>query len=295
MWLLSLVITYIILNSPLLVEPRPLEHISLNDLPLFTLNGSIPYVEFYIDDTENGEKTHYKYSDDSIDRMVSYASKKLALFKSRILEKKLNFSLLDKKDIVYASAALYSDRFYDKKIAILGSSEPWCECIAISLGAKEIVTIDYNYLSYGDKNNSKYNVIKTVSSEYFDEFYRNSTNYFDIILSISSFDHSGLGRYGDPLDPDGDIKAIKSIHSILKPDGLLILTVPIGSDLLVFNLLRRYGAIRLPLLLDGWDVIDRLGWQSKKLNEDTNFRKSYEPVFILQKSRSFTKSDDELR
>ena len=29
---------------------------------------------------------------------------------------------------------------------------------------------------------------------------------YDVCLSISSFDHDGLGRYGDPLDPSGDLR-----------------------------------------------------------------------------------------
>ena len=39
------------------------------------------------------------------------------------------------------------------------------------------------------------------------------------------------------------------VRSILKPGGLLLLTVPVGPDVLVFNLHRRYGPARLPLLL----------------------------------------------
>jgi len=57
------------------------------------------------------------------------------------------------------------------------------------------------------------------------------------------------GRYGDPLNPDADLQAMARVRSILKPGGLLLLTVPVGPDVLVFNLHRRYGPARLPLLL----------------------------------------------
>lgn len=57
------------------------------------------------------------------------------------------------------------------------------------------------------------------------------------------------GRYGDPLNPDADLEAMARVRSILKPGGLLLLTVPVGPDVLVFNLHRRYGPARLPLLL----------------------------------------------
>ena len=37
--------------------------------------------------------------------------------------------------------------------------------------------------------------------------------------------------------------------------GLLLLTVPIGPDVVVWNLHRRYGVARLPHLLWGWDTV----------------------------------------
>ena len=40
---------------------------------------------------------------------------------------------------------------------------------------------------------------------------------FDVVLSISSFEHDGLGRYGDPLNPDGDLAAMRSTRRLLKP------------------------------------------------------------------------------
>lgn len=68
--------------------------------------------------------------------------------------------------------------------------------------------------------------------------------------------HPPPGRYGDPLNPDADLEAMAKARSILKPGGLLFLTVPVGPDVLVFNLHRRYGPARLPLLL-GLDRAER--------------------------------------
>ena len=50
-----------------------------------------------------------------------------------------------------------------------------------------------------------------------------------------------LGRYGDPIDPIGDLKAMNNTMKLLKPGGILFLSVPIGPDVIVFNLQRRYG------------------------------------------------------
>jgi hypothetical protein len=46
---------------------------------------------------------------------------------------------------------------------------------------------------------------------------------------------SGLGRYGDELNPYGDLLRMKALKSFLKPDGLFYLSVPLGADILVFN------------------------------------------------------------
>lgn len=54
-------------------------------------------------------------------------------------------------------------------------------------------------------------------------------------------EHVGLGRYGDQLDPDGDLKAIAEIKRVLAPGGLLLFVVPVGgSSKIMFNAHRIY-------------------------------------------------------
>jgi len=60
-------------------------------------------------------------------------------------------------------------------------------------------------------------------------------------------EHIGLGRYGDPLDPDGDLKAIAELKRVLADNGDLLFVVPIGGvPHIVFNAHRiySYGQIR---------------------------------------------------
>ena len=75
---------------------------------------------------------------------------------------------------------------------------------------------------------------------------------FDTAFSYSNFEHDGLGRYGDPLDPDGDCKAVKEMWSMLRPGGHLILALPVGADCVAFYGNRRYGPLRLGWLLQGF-------------------------------------------
>lgn len=53
-------------------------------------------------------------------------------------------------------------------------------------------------------------------------------------------EHIGLGRYGDPLDPDGDLKAIAELVRVLAPGGDLLVATPIGRPRVVFNAHRVY-------------------------------------------------------
>jgi SAM-dependent methyltransferase len=53
-------------------------------------------------------------------------------------------------------------------------------------------------------------------------------------------EHVGLGRYGDQLDPDGDLKAMAELKRVLSPGGSLLFVVPIGKPKIMFNGHRIY-------------------------------------------------------
>ncbi len=65
-------------------------------------------------------------------------------------------------------------------------------------------------------------------------------------VSISSLscmhvvEHVGLGRYGDPLDPDGDLKAMAELQRVVAPGGTLLFVVPVGQPMIRFNAHRIY-------------------------------------------------------
>jgi hypothetical protein len=48
-------------------------------------------------------------------------------------------------------------------------------------------------------------------------------------------EHIGLGRYGDPLDPEGTKKATYELARVLAPQGNLYFSVPIGKPRVCFN------------------------------------------------------------
>lgn len=53
-------------------------------------------------------------------------------------------------------------------------------------------------------------------------------------------EHVGLGRYGDPLDPGGDLRAMAELNRVLAPGGDLLFVVPVGKPRLQFNAHRIY-------------------------------------------------------
>jgi len=62
----------------------------------------------------------------------------------------------------------------------------------------------------------------------------------DSLSCMHTIEHIGLGRYGDPLDPDGDLKAIKELIRVLAPKGNLLFVTPIGKPIVQFNAHRIY-------------------------------------------------------
>ena len=53
-------------------------------------------------------------------------------------------------------------------------------------------------------------------------------NYCDSLSSLHALEHFGLGRYGDAVTYDGYLLGMNNLHKILKKDGTLYLSVPIG-------------------------------------------------------------------
>jgi SAM-dependent methyltransferase len=63
------------------------------------------------------------------------------------------------------------------------------------------------------------------------------------IASLScmhTVEHIGLARYGDPLDPQGDLKAIAELKRVLAPGGSLLFVTPVGRPRIEFNGHRIY-------------------------------------------------------
>ncbi len=53
------------------------------------------------------------------------------------------------------------------------------------------------------------------------------------ISCMHAVEHVGLGRYGDPLDAEGDLKAMAELQRVVAPGGSLIFVAPVGKPRVV--------------------------------------------------------------
>lgn len=142
-------------------------------------------------------------------------------------------------------AALTKYPVRGKRVLIAGSVYPQYECFTLLFGGYP-VTVEYNpRMSTDDRL-----VFFTP-----DQFNALGIR-LESAIAISSYEHDGLGRYGDPLNPDGDLIAMRQLKEHLEPGALAYVSVPIGLDSLVWNAHRIYGAHRLPLFLRDWEIVD---------------------------------------
>lgn len=80
----------------------------------------------------------------------------------------------------------------------------------------------------------------------------------DSIPSLScmhTVEHVGLGRYGDPLDPDGDLKAVRELRRVLAPGGSLLFVVPVGRPRIQFNAHRIYAHAQVTEYFAGLELV----------------------------------------
>jgi hypothetical protein len=94
------------------------------------------------------------------------------------------------------------------------------------------------------------------------------TEHFDLVINCSTVEHVGLaGRYGVTENrPDGDLEAMARLHGLMKPNGLMLLTIPVGQDAVFAPFHRVYGKERLPRLLDGYIVEKEAFWVKDQEN-----------------------------
>lgn len=102
----------------------------------------------------------------------------------------------------------------------------------------------------------------------------------DSISSLSalcSLEHFGLGRYGDPVDPEACFKCFEQIQKKLRVGGRLYISLPIGQDRVEFNAHRVFYASTVIHCFDKLKLLEYSVIDGNKIeyNVDINKYDSY--------------------
>lgn len=249
---------FLIYFSTILAVPPP-QAIPTDLQKAYTINGKIPVTYWYFDSTY-ASSNPIVFTKKHVEALMIDAKNKQSKYYGKTDE------------YLYEAIETYIGNFNGKTVGVLGSNTPWYESIILFYGGKPI-TVEYNKLI------SEYPDLKVMTVEE----YKNNPIKFDYLFSISSIEHDGLGRYGDPLNPFGDLETMQQCKSMLDENGLFFLSIPVGPDELVWNAHRIYGKIRLPMLLKDWDLVASVGYSPK----DFEIYRScgHQPILILRKSK----------
>ena len=80
------------------------------------------------------------------------------------------------------------------------------------------------------------------------------SNSIESLSCMHTVEHVGLGRYGDPVDPDGDIKSINELKRVVAVNGSLLFVVPVGKPKIMFNAHRIYNPEFIMNLFKGFTL-----------------------------------------
>jgi len=102
-------------------------------------------------------------------------------------------------------------------------------------------------------------------------------NSLQSLSCLHVIEHIGLGRYGDPIDPEGSLKGAWELARVLGSGGLLYLSTPVGRERVEFNAHRVFApqsVVRMfsELELVEFSYVDDAGvyHECRELQEATN-------------------------
>ena len=81
-------------------------------------------------------------------------------------------------------------------------------------------------------------------------------------------EHISLGRYGDPLDPEGTRKAAAELQRVLAADGQLLFSVPVGRPRTCFNAHRIHRPSEVVQMFPELELVEFAG-----VDDDGRFRR----------------------
>lgn len=204
----------------------------------FTLNGSLAVEQYYWDQSYLGGQ--------AATPLWTVEAVRALQRRIQAREKTLTYDMSP----VYAAMADWSHLVRGQRGLVVGTERPWAEAMLIEFGARTLSTLEFGRIV------SEHPQIETWTPDAFKmAFWAGRIPQYDFAFSYSSIEHDGLGRYGDILNPIGDLQAMAKLLTVVKPGGFLFLGVPCCRDAISWNAHRYYGTLRIPAFLAGWTLI----------------------------------------
>lgn len=200
-------------KSTLLDEPSNLCHFTkLQDIPAeclddYSMNGKVDIQEWWIEDTFLGKQAKI-----SVKSKEEYVSKAL----KEDFEGRGDYMQLYPITLFHVLQNVRQVR--NISVVVIRSESPW---ISIASEEKNFTTLEYGHI---ESNHPK---INTMTPE---KFQWHIQMVFREVWCYSSIEHSGLGRYGDSLNPFGDIMTVARACCVTKKRGSLTLGVSSSGE-----------------------------------------------------------------
>lgn len=230
----------------------------------YTMSGTIPVIEKYYNECY-GDRNYYWPVSAIEELQATHTPQNYIEGKIKGLDNKLA------KKLIHIAE---EHTLHEKSIAVLGCQIPWVECLFSGMNN------DVTSIRTKPALNSE-----TYNTTMFDDFEQSDTKY-DVIISHNSTEHAGLGRYGDTLDPAGDVREMRAAHKNLTDDGLLIWVGSVGTDSLIWNSNRVYGTIGLEKLFKGF-IETEWCYKTKQQHTSKELGEHEQAVVLLEKAPEY--------
>ena len=142
-----------------------------------------------------------------------------------------------------------------KRGFVVGTDLPWFEGMLLGFGARNVTTLEYAELVFESPEIDAY-----TPYDFADKWLKGDIEPYDFGVTFSSIEHSGLGRYTDPLNPYGDLESMAQSWCMVKPGGMFAVGVEDSlnaSSYILWNAHRVYGTNRLQQLTANWEVLEK--------------------------------------
>jgi hypothetical protein len=223
--------------------PEPLPNIPDDMLEWFTYGGKVDVRSWMFNQVYlNGEASVNKWTVEEIE------NQKVQCLAGTL---KGTYGVLVTNNVL---KGLQSMGLTNASVLVIGSERPWLEACALAAGAGHVTTLEYGHIE------SSHPQISTLTPADMRAQASQSIERFDAVLSFSSIEHSGLGRYGDAMNPWGDRQTVARAWCMTKKGGKLGIGVEQakdGNDVIFYNAHRVYGKIMYPHLLANWKQVAR--------------------------------------